>query len=129
MKRKARISIRCLTCKRRFGVIPARAKTAKCCSFKCSQRWKARSTIKRRSDAVRGTGHSKTYIKLNGRPLHRQIAELMLGRKLRKGEIVHHDDRNRRHNDPMNIKVTTRAGHMALHRKQLLAARKKKCGY
>jgi hypothetical protein len=36
---------------------------------------------------------------------HRLNAEIKLGRKLRKGEVVHHIDENRSNNDPLNLKV------------------------
>lgn len=121
--------MKCVICKLPFDTDkrPDGAKT--CGTFKCSQTWKARSTVKERSDKARGKGKGKGYIILNGKYLHRQIAELLLGRKLTRRDITHHEDGNHRNNDPMNIIVTTRKGHILTHMKQMLAARKKKCGY
>jgi len=62
----------------------------------------------------RGTG-TKTYVKENGRHQHRVVAERMLGRKLRKGEIVHHIDENKKNNHPSNLLVMTQAQHCRLH--------------
>lgn len=98
-----------------------------CGTFKCSQTWKSRSSATTRAAKLRGTG--KGYVKLNGKYLHRAIAELMLGRKLRKGEIVHHKDENKKNADPLNIMVTTRKKHIEIHRAKMLAKRKEKCGY
>lgn len=43
---------------------------------------------------------------------HRLVAEKKLGRKLRKGEIVHHKDGNKQNNKPKNIQVL---GSIAMH--------------
>ncbi len=65
-----------------------------------------------------GTGLKKSYLKLNGRHLHRQIAEMILGRTLKKGEIVHHKDGNKRNNNPENIVVMpSQREHASLHYK------------
>lgn len=48
---------------------------------------------------------------------HRLVAEKKLRRLLRKGEIVHHIDGNKRNNDPSNIEVCASiAHHKVLHR-------------
>lgn len=63
-----------------------------------------------------GTGEGKTYTKTYGRHTHRIVAEKMLGRKLRKGEVVHHIDGNKRNNDPSNLIVfKTQADHVRYH--------------
>lgn len=47
---------------------------------------------------------------------HRLVAELMLDRRLRPGEAVHHKDENKRNNDPSNLQVmSSNAEHMKLH--------------
>ena len=50
-------------------------------------------------------GAGKSYAKLYGTHEHRVVAEQMLGRPLRKKEIVHHRDGNKRNNSPENIVV------------------------
>ena len=52
-----------------------------------------------------GKGQGVSYEKTYGRHTHRVVAERMLGRPLRKGEVVHHIDRNKRNNDPSNLMV------------------------
>ena len=52
-----------------------------------------------------GKGEGLTYEKTYGRHTHRVVAEQMLGRPLRKGEVVHHIDENKRNNSPENLMV------------------------
>jgi hypothetical protein len=65
--------------------------------------------------ALRDTGRGVGYRKRNGRHEHRIVAEGMLGRKLRKGEIVHHRNGKHRDNRPCNLQVMTQAEHARLH--------------
>jgi len=50
--------------------------------------------------------------------IHREVMEKKLGRKLRPGELVHHKDGNKRNNDPGNLELNDRGGHLNLHRKK-----------
>lgn len=79
--------------------------------------------------ALRDTGACKTYRKVGQRHEHRTVAEQKLGRPLLPGEIVHHEDLDKRNNAPGNLEVMTQAEHARLHHAQMLAARKVKRGY
>jgi hypothetical protein len=46
---------------------------------------------------------------------HRLVAEIVLGRRLRRGEVVHHRDGDKANNNPENLEVLTRAQHGAEH--------------
>jgi hypothetical protein len=68
------------------------------------------------ADARRGRGAGKGYIKRGGRHEHRVVAEEILGRPLLRGEIVHHEDENKRNNAPDNLGVlASQAEHASLH--------------
>ena len=68
----------------------------------------------RRARLNRGDG--KTYPKLYGMPEHRVVAERILGRPLKAGEVVHHIDGNKRNNDSKNILVfPSQAEHIRWH--------------
>lgn len=49
---------------------------------------------------------------------HRLVAEEKLGRRLRRGEQVHHIDHNQQNNDPANLEVMTTAWHRFHHRRR-----------
>lgn len=75
------------------------------------------STRAKLSSIKRGTGEGKTYTKSFGVHTHRMVAERILGRKLKKGEVVHHIDGNKRNNDPKNLMVfANQAEHARWHK-------------
>lgn len=66
-----------------------------------------------------GTGkpNPNSYEKTLGRHTHRIVAEQKLGRPLRKGEVVHHIDGNKRNNDPDNLMIFgSQAEHARWHK-------------
>ena len=66
-----------------------------------------------------GRGEGKSYTKIYGRHAHRVVAEQILGRPLRKGEVVHHVDGNKRNNNPENLIVfASQRKHAAFHNKE-----------
>lgn len=87
------------------------------------------AAAKKKAELLRGTGKKYPYVKRDGRHEHRAVAEKKMGRKLRKGEIVHHKNNNGKDNRPCNIVVfKNQAVHMAAHRADLEAGkRRKKC--
>lgn len=71
--------------------------------------------LERRADTLRGRGSGKGYTKVNGVHEHRLVAEKMLGRPLKPGEIVHHKDGDKRNNKPENLQVMTQSEHIKKH--------------
>lgn len=67
-----------------------------------------------------GKGKGKSYPKLNGEHEHRIVATLMLGRPLKKDEVVHHIDGDISNNNPSNLRVFTNQSEHARHHRELL---------
>lgn len=78
-------------------------------------------------ESRRGTGTG--YVKLHQRHAHRVVAEVVIGRKLLPGEVVHHIDGDKSNNAPENLEVLTQAEHTRRHHAEMLAARKAKRGW
>lgn len=70
---------------------------------------------KRQADTLRGRGSGKGYTKVNGVHRHRAVAEKMLGRPLKRGEIVHHIDGDKKNDTPENLQVMTQSEHIRKH--------------
>lgn len=69
-------------------------------------------------EKYRGTG-TKTYVNENGKHQHRVVMERHIGRRLKKGEIVHHIDRNKKNNEIKNLLLLkSQSEHFKLHRKE-----------
>lgn len=62
---------------------------------------------------------NRSYAKVPGTDLHehRVVAERVLGRPLQPGEVVHHEDENKRNNDPANLIVFVNQAEHARHHK------------
>jgi hypothetical protein len=67
-------------------------------------------------EARLNSGEGVAYEKCFGKHTHRIIAERMLGRPLKRGEVVHHIDGNRRNNGVENLMVfPTQSDHVQWH--------------
>ena len=64
-------------------------------------------------------GNPDNYRRYHGKREHRIVAEQMLGRKLKPGEVVHHIDGKKRNNSPDNLMVfANQAEHAKFHKQQ-----------
>lgn len=89
---------------RRFGEQDLGSTINQFCSKTCYHEWRA---INRKSS---------TYIKVDGRHIHRTIAEQYLGRSLTQDEVIHHIDLNKHNNEPSNLAVLPdQAMHAYIH--------------
>lgn len=71
-----------------------------------NKKWTKKMRLNKREQVLERNGKGeKSYNKFLGRHEHRVVAEQMLGRKLRRGEVVHHIDLNKQNNDMRNLVV------------------------
>ena len=72
-----------------------------------------------RGQQMKALASGKGYVKVTGEDVHehRAVAELVLGRLLRPGEVVHHEDRDKQNNDPWNLIVFASQADHARHHK------------
>ena len=82
-----------------------------------NKKWTKKMRLKKREQVLDRVGKGeKAYNKFLGRHEHRVVAERMLGRKLKKNEVVHHIDLNKQNNDEKNLVVLpSNSEHSHLH--------------
>jgi len=92
------------------------------CGKKTNTTDQGRSRRYLRGHNRRGTGNGwiecgYPYISVDGRKIaeHRHVVEQREGRKLARGEVIHHVDGNKSNNSPENLLIVTRAEHRRLH--------------
>ena len=126
------MKVKCDYCGKVFDRWPSCIKEHNFCSRECAKTFTGprmtaynrehnseAMTIERRQsirNAHLGLGGKKTYEKTFGRHTHRVVAEQMMGRPLRPGEIVHHINGDKRDNRTENLQVlSSQAEHRKLH--------------
>jgi hypothetical protein len=72
---------------------------------------------------IRRDGYVLFWTAQGERLEHQVLMEKQLGRKLVKGEIVHHKDGNKRNNSIENLELMTQSEHAKLHAPQMHKAR------
>lgn len=128
-KSKKRSNAVCLLCNETYVVETYRLGRTKYCGSTCRQKAAAIASGKVISEKYRGTGTKHKYIKMNGRHMHRVIAEQKIGRPLRKGEVVHHIDGNSKNNEMDNLQVMKQSEHIKIHLADMNKRRKELRGY
>lgn len=89
---------------RRFGEQDRATKAKQFCGRACYSDWRTANM------------KAGTYPKVGGVHAHRVVAEAILGRPLKPGEVVHHVDENRHNLKPSNLAVLpSQSFHVRVH--------------
>ncbi len=147
MSKKNGTIVNCAVCGKPFYKSASRLKRTKahCCGAECMRVYVARlgsawckennkpGRLSEESRQKIGKANRKPpdqvkgYLSQKGRHIHRIVAERMLGRPLRKGEIVHHLNGDKHDNRPENLEVLpSRSEHNKLHPEKWDKAREAK---
>ena len=129
-----KVLIKC-QCGNEISVTEKQAKRKKYCSKRCFYIYRKRPSglkykivsnnkgwfVKGTAPYNKGTAQpvldkSIGYMKLRGEKYHRYLMEKLLGRKLRKEEVVHHIDGNKLNNDIDNLELfESKSEHLRFH--------------
>lgn len=111
-----------IECRRKAGKLVAESFTQETRDAKAKQFTEMNRTlmlepqyVEKRRQKLKANKPTTGYTKHHGRHEHRVIAEEKIGRKLKRGEIVHHIDGNKANNHPDNLQVMTQSEHIKLH--------------
>ena len=115
----------CINCKKLF--LPKDNRNEFCCK-KCYQEYVKRTGIKKRTGFWYENGYKVLYNNGNSIKEHIFVMEQYLGRKLNKGEVVHHIDGNKTNNNINNLLLMKDSEHSSMHRKKELQAGRKLFG-
>lgn len=124
--------LNCGTCGKEFEKINTTIFPNNFCSRKCAaiftsprmtdlnkkmnpERMTFENRLRIREGRLRTSPGCKSYKKYLGVHVHRIVAADKLGRKLKKGEIVHHKDENIHNNHPDNLEVLASQSDHARH--------------
>ena len=121
IKRQNRVPLKCICCGKVFFVKKSHRTKRETCSDKCGGRIRSQRLLKHhpfRKPAHLHVRHRYRRVEVRGRLRyeHTVVAEAILGRKLRKNEVVHHKNGDKKDNRPDNLEVLTRSEHAKHHR-------------
>ena len=101
------------------------------CSKECEYGFK---NLNNTREKWKGGTISKTtgykYIKINGKAVgeHVLVAEMKIGRRLEKGEVVHHINGVKTDNRPENLVILSNGEHVSLHKSKETETKCLRCG-
>jgi len=117
------VSIICDYCGKEFLLSPCylkRNRKHRFCSRKCSAEFhKYGNTPEKWRGGHIGKSTGYLYINVDGKQIseHQLVMERHIGRKLKKGEVVHHINGNKLDNRIENLQLMTKSEHLSLHGK------------
>mgnify|MGYP001947746002 FL=1 len=130
-----RVTKKCVVCGDDFSRVKSQMSETPVCGLKCNRLYASvrmaemnkelnptRMTLETRTKLRKSKikSDAKSYPKYFGVHEHRLVAAKKLGRPLKKGEVVHHMDHDKRNNHPENLKVfESQAEHARWHKNEI----------
>jgi hypothetical protein len=120
---RKRVKVVCINCQKQYSVIPSHVSNHTFCGIVCKGEWQKTNLIGDKNphwgngSFVRPDGYRAIRVKDRYKMEHVLIVEREIGRELKEGEVVHHQNHNKLDNRIENLQLMNIGDHSRHHNK------------